>query len=63
MVEQETNNQDSGKDTSSTQPVSEVKITPPQSVSVKNSMPKDGIPPQIEQVLKDLGTGNGKEEK
>jgi hypothetical protein len=44
-----------------TTPVSEVKITPPQSVSVKNSMPKDGIPAEIIQVLKEISNSNGKE--
>jgi hypothetical protein len=47
-------------DTSSKQPEAVVHITPPQSVSVKNSMPKDGIPPQIVDALQNLG--NGKEE-
>lgn len=38
----------------STQPAAVVKITTPQSVTVKNSMPKKGIPPKI------VGTANGK---
>ena len=42
-------------------PISEVKITPPQSVSVKNSMPKDGIPNEVLQVLKDATYRHDKE--
>lgn len=62
MSENETPKQDAGQDTSPVQPVAEVKITPPQSVSVKNSMPKDGIPPQIIDALRNAGSQNGKEE-
>lgn len=53
---------DGGKDTGSRQPEA-VFITPPQSVSVKNSMPKDGVPLQIVEALKNVSTQNGKEEK
>jgi len=63
MSENETPKQDAAQDKSSIKPVAEVKITPPQSVSVKNSMPKDVIPSQIVDVVKNAGTQNGKEEK
>ena len=46
MADQEPTN-DGGNDVGSTQPVAVVHVTPPQSVSVKNSMPMDGIPPQV----------------
>ena len=65
MADNETTNQNGDTQSGSVQPtVSEVKITPPQSVLVKNSMPKDSIPVHIVDKQTIINTSeNGKESK
>lgn len=63
MADNETTNQNGDTQNSGVQPtVSEVKVTPPQSVYVQNSMPKDSIPAHIVDKQTNVNTSdNGKE--
>lgn len=65
MADNETTNQNGDTQSGSVQPtVSEVKITPPQSVYVQNSMPKDSIPVHIVDKQTNVNTSdNGQKSK